>query len=400
MMGKFRYLAADYTGKQSEVEIDAPDAASALRTLRKKGFVLIKEVDLSKKTFLLSQFASKHKFDVKNFADRLNPLLEANIPLEQSLSIIEDGYKMQTDIEILLHLRKGLHEGKRFSALLRELIDVFPPLFSSLIEVGEEAGCLPEVTRELRRFLKESRDFRNFVLTSSIYPAIVITVTLGVLILLFTVFVPRFAKIFDELGREMPLLTRTMLNIGSVFQTIWWLWPILIIGIFWGIRTYRNRHWFKRWRSKIALKIPIIRSIIVSIEVSRFIRTLAIMLKNHVKLLNAVTVSKKVFNNVIIAKDFEKIESELYKGDKLSHILQNNQYMPQGSISMLRIAEESGDLGEMLERIAQESEDETRVKVKRLLAFLEPLIIMILALIVLLVVLSIFMAIMEMNVIK
>jgi len=174
----------------------------------------------------------------------------------------------------------------------------------------------------------------------------------------------------------------------------------LIIGIFWGIRTYRNRHWFKRWRSKIALKIPIIRSIIVSIEVSRFIRTLAIMLKNHVKLLNAVTVSKKVFNNVIIAKDFEKIESELYKGDKLSHILQNNQYMPQGSISMLRIAEESGDLGEMLERIAQESEDETRVKVKRLLAFLEPLIIMILALIVLLVVLSIFMAIMEMNVIK
>ena len=124
------------------------------------------------------------------------------------------------------------------------------------------------------------------------------------------------------------------------------------------------------------------------------------MLKNHVKLLTAVTVSKKIFDNLIIAKDFDSIESELYKGDKLSHILKDSLYMPQGSVAMLRSAEESGDLGEMLERIAQESEEETRIKVKRLLAFLEPCIIMILALIVLLVVLSIFMAIMEMNVMK
>ena len=399
-MAKFCYLAADRTGKQKEVEIEAQDAASSLRILRKMGCFLIKEVELKENASVLARFLPKHKFDVKNFADRLNPLLEANIPLEQSLGIIEEGYKNPDDIEVVRHLRKGLHEGKRFSALLREMDDVFPPLFSSLIEVGEESGCLPEVTKELRRFLKESKDFRNFVLTSSIYPAIVISVTLGVLVLLFTVFIPRFAKIFDELGREMPFLTRTMLNIGNVFQSVWWLWFILIIGIIWGIGKHRNRHWFRLWKSKMALKLPIVNGIVVSIEVSRFIRTLSIMLKNHVKLLIAVTVSKKIFNNLIIAKDFEPIESELYKGDKLSHILKNNQYMPQGSVAMLRIAEESGDLGEMLERIAEESEEETRLKVKRLLAFLEPVIIMVLALIVLLVVLSIFMAIMEMNVMK
>lgn len=399
-MAKFCYLAADRTGKQKEVEIEAQDAASSLRILRKMGCFLIKEVELKENASVLARFLPKHKFDVKNFADRLNPLLEANIPLEQSLGIIEEGYKNPDDIEVVRHLRKGLHEGKRFSALLREMDDVFPPLFSSLIEVGEESGCLPEVTKELRRFLKESKDFRNFVLTSSIYPAIVISVTLGVLVLLFTVFIPRFSKIFDELGREMPFLTRTMLNIGNVFQSVWWLWFILIIGIIWGIGKYRNRHWFRLWKSKMALKLPIVNGIVVSIEVSRFIRTLSIMLKNHVKLLIAVTVSKKIFNNLIIAKDFEPIESELYKGDKLSHILKNNQYMPQGSVAMLRIAEESGDLGEMLERIAEKSEEETRLKVKRLLAFLEPVVIMILALIVLLVVLSIFMAIMEMNVMK
>lgn len=399
-MTKFRYLVADHSGRQIEMELEAPDAASSFRMLHKKGYVLIKEIRSAKRNSSLTGFFPKHKFDVKNFADRLNPLLEANIPLEQSLAVIEDGYKMPEDVEIIRQLRKGLHEGKRFSGLLREMGEVFPPLFSSLIEVGEESGCLPEVTGELRRFLKESKDFRNFVLTSSIYPAIVITVTLGVLVLLFTVFVPRFAKIFNELGREMPALTRVMLNIGNIFQSIWWLWPVLIIGVIWGIRKYRNRHWFQMWKSKTVLKLPIVNGIAVSIEVSRFIRTLSIMLKNHVKLLTAVTVSKKIFNNLIIAKDFEPIERELYKGDKLSHILRNSRYMPQGSVAMLQIAEESGDLGEMLERIAQESEEETRIKVKRLLAFLEPGIIMILALIVLLVVLSIFMAIMEMNVMK
>ena len=165
-MAKFRYLAADRSGKQKDVEIEAQDAAASLRMLRKMGCILIKEVEQKEKTSLFVRFSPKHKFDVKNFADRLNPLLEASIPLEQSLEIIEEGYKNPDDIEVVQHLRKGLHEGKRFSALLRKMDDVFPPLFSSLIEVGEESGCLPEVTKELRRFLKESkkkvRDFHEF----------------------------------------------------------------------------------------------------------------------------------------------------------------------------------------------------------------------------------------------
>ena len=103
-MAKFRYLAADRTGKQKEMEIEAQDAASSLRMLRKMGCVLIKEVELKEKNSIFARFSPKHKFDVKNFADRLNPLLEANIPLEQSLGIIEDGYKNPNDIEVVRHL--------------------------------------------------------------------------------------------------------------------------------------------------------------------------------------------------------------------------------------------------------------------------------------------------------
>ena len=399
-MAKFCYLVADRTGKQRELELEAANAPASLRMLKKMGYIMISESQLKQPGDWRKKLLLSRNFDIKNFADRLNPLLEANIPLEKALGVIEEGYSLRHDVEVIRELRRGLREGKRFSTLLREMNQLFPPLFSSLIEVGEEAGCLPEVTGELRRFLKESRDFKNFVITSAIYPTIVITVTTVVLILLFTVFVPRFAKIFEELGRQMPFMTRVMLNIGNVFQAIWWIWPLLIVGGIWFYKKYRNHPNFRFGQAKIILKTPILNSIVISVEMSRFIRTLSIMLKNNVRLLTAVAVSKRIFNNVIIAKDFALVESDLHRGDKLSHILGTSKYMPSGSVAMLRIAEESGDLGEMLARVGQEAEEDTRVKVKRLLALLEPVVIMLLALIVLLVVLSIFLAIMEMNVMK
>ena len=140
--------------------------------------------------------------------------------------------------------------------------------------------------------------------------------------------------------------------------------------------------------------------IVVAVQTGRFLRTLSIMVKNHVPLLAAVRISRKVITNEFVWASFSSVEDHLRGGSRLSAILGASPYMPQGSIAMLKIAEESGEIGEMLERIAEESEEDIRVKVKRLLAFLEPGIILVLAVIVLLVVLAIFLAIMDMNVIK
>ena len=399
-MPKFHYRVADCRGRQSNFSLEAPDRAASLRTLRKMGFTIIREIHEEETGFWKKRLRPRHRFDLKNFADRLHPLLVANIPLEKALGVLEDGYTRKEDLEVVQRLRRGLHEGKRFSVLLREMHTDFPPLFASLVEVGEESGCMAEVMGELRRFLKESRDFRNFVVTSSIYPVIVLTVTLLVIILLFTVFVPRFAKIFAELGREMPLLTRIMLQIGKGLQAVWWIWPLLIVGAIWMRKVFRKHPKIQRRRDEWQLKIPILQGIVIGLEMSRFLRTLAIMLKNHVRLLTATRVARKVFDNVAIADDFAGVEERLQRGDKLSNILSCSRFMPQGSIAMLKIAEEAGDFGEMLERIALETEDETRIKTKRLLAYLEPAIILLLAAVVLLVVLAIFLAIMELNIMK
>ena len=195
-MPKLRYTIMTATGVTKEVSIDAIDDATARRQLRRQGSIVVHALGEAgangTRRFGLSH---SQRFDVYTFANRLSPLLSAGIPLEHGLAVLEEGCKDE-ERNIVLKLRRGLHEGKKFSQLTREMPEYFSPLFSGLIETGEESGCLPEVTRELRRFLKESKEFREFVLTSSIYPAIVISVTFLVVVLLFTVFIPRFAKIF------------------------------------------------------------------------------------------------------------------------------------------------------------------------------------------------------------
>ena len=399
-MPKLRYTILTATGVTKEVSIDAIDDATARRQLRRQGSIVVHALGEAgangKRRFGLSH---SQRFDVYTFANRLSPLLSAGIPMEHGLAVLEEGCKDE-ERNIVLKLRRGLHEGKKFSQLTREMPEYFSPLFSGLIETGEESGCLPEVTRELRRFLKESKEFREFVLTSSIYPAIVISVTFLVVVLLFTVFIPRFAKIFEELGREMPFLTRSMLGVGNLMQSVWWLWPLLIAG---GIILYRRSQRagrLKAAKDRFLLRLPLLGGIIVAVQTGRFLRTLSIMVKNHVQLLPAVRISRKVIENDVIRESFASVEERLRGGSRLSVILSASPYMPPGSIAMLKIAEESGEIGEMLERIAEESEEDIRVRVKRLLAFLEPGIILFLAGVVLLVVLSIFLAIMDMNVIK
>ena len=402
-MPKLRYTILTATGVTKEVSIDAIDDATARRQLRRQGSIVVHALGEAgangKRRFGLSH---SQRFDVYTFANRLSPLLSAGIPLEHGLAVLdllEVGCKYE-ERNSFLKIRRRLNNKKKFSQLTREMPEYFSPLFSGLIETGEESGCLPEVTRELRRFLKESKEFREFVLTSSIYPAIVISVTFLVVVLLFTVFIPRFAKIFEELGREMPFLTCSMLGVGNLMHSVWWLWPLLIAG---GIILYRRSRRagrLKAAKDRFLLRLPLLGGIIVAVQTGRFLRTLSIMVKNHVQLLPAVRISRKVIENDVIRESFASVEERLRGGSRLSVILSASPYMPPGSIAMLKIAEESGEIGEMLERIAEESEEDIRVRVKRLLAFLEPGIILLLAGVVLLVVLSIFLAIMDMNVIK
>ncbi len=398
-MALFRFKIIDSSGKKTEILIDGDSHSDAVQKLNSRGAFPLEFLgqashmdDRGPKNIF-----KRDKFNVYEFTNRLAPLLRSHIPIEKSLGILAEGSVDPQTKEVITDLRKGLHEGKKLSDLIKNHGRRFPKLYSNLIEAGEESGALSEVIQELQRFLADSRETKDFLITSSMYPIIILLVTAGVFILLFTVFIPKFAKMFIDMGKELPALTQFMVTISDVALGYWFIWVGAIIGIFIFWKKTQTPGKAQDWWHKTVLTLPILGKLFETMEVCRFIRTLAVLIKNHVHLLNTVSIASRVIENQSISLSLSNVSSELREGKSLSKALNKSPFVPKVAIQMLQIGEQSGTMGEMLDEVAGQLENELKLLIKRLLALFEPIMILFLAGIVFVVVLSIFMAIMDMS---
>ncbi|HBM15331.1 MAG TPA: hypothetical protein DD381_03155 [Lentisphaeria bacterium] len=396
-MTMFRYRVADKNGKTVEVSIDAENAAESLKRLRARGLNPLENLGEGASGERTGLFRKKTSFNIYQFIDRLVPLLKAHIQLERAFGIMADGTEDKGQKEIIQNLRRGLHEGKKLSELVRAKPEYFPSICANLIEAGEESGALIEVMIELKHFLDYKKETSEFMVTSSIYPAIIIFVTVVVIILLFTVFVPRFTKIFFDMGKALPLPTQIMVWISNIMTGFWWLWLSLIAAISFSIIKVRRNEKGRVWWDKKMLTLPLIGGIITVMEIGRFIKTLAVLIKNNVHLISTVNIASKILENKELKISLSAVNADLKGGKKLSKALSKSAYVPKIVLQMLEVGEESGNMGGMLADVAEQLEKDMKLKIKRLLALFEPACILFLAVVVLAVVISIFLAIMEMN---
>ena len=396
-MALYKYLAAAKGEQPHDMLIEADNEKEALSKLRSRHVMPVRfygEVSVGGGGRLMFR---RSRIDTCDFTRQLAPLLDSFIPLEKALGIIAESAVEPEQRDFVNSLRQGLHEGKKFSELVRSHGSLFPGYYANLIESGEETGCLPEVVGQLYKFMGESKELKDFIISSSIYPLAILSITLVVTVLLFTVFVPRFAKIFQDMGREMPPSMNFLLGVSAFASWAWWLIPCAAVGIWTGLKRFFGAEAFHYNYSKFLLSLPLFGRIIVDLEMCKYIRTLSILIANHVEIIRTVKISGRIIHNPVIAKAFADIARKLKGGAKLSAALAGNRFVPSGMVPMLRVGEESGTVGEMLSRIATHLESDTRLKIKRLLSLFEPAVIVFLALVVLVVVVSIFVAMMEIN---
>ena len=395
-MGLYKYIGAARNEKPREVLIEADSEKEAREKLRIRGIVPVKylgEAAAERKSFALK----RSKVNTFEFTRELAPLLDSYIPLERALSIIAESAAEKEQRDFVTSMRQALHEGKKFSEIVRSHGALFPPYYANLIESGEETGCLPEVVRELHKFMGESKELKDFIISSSVYPAAIMAITLLVTVLLFTVFVPRFANIFTDMGREQPPSMRFLLGVSEFAKYAWWMIPAGCIGFWIALKKIIGEEELKFKIAGQMIKLPLFGRIAIDLEMCKYVRTLSILIGNHVEIIKTVRISGKIISNPVIAKAFSTIDRKLKGGDKLSAALAGNPYVPSGMTPMLRVGEESGNVGPMLEKIATNLESDTKLKIKRLLSLFEPAVIVFLAVVVLVVVVSIFVAMMEIN---
>ena len=397
-MALFQYKVSDGGGAISVLLVEGENQADAARRLQRRGLMPLEF--LGEGSLAVTgerKFGLRRKFDVIDFTDRLVPLLQAHIPLERALGILGEGADDPYTAKVISELRQGLHEGRKLSQLIQDRGTLFPRLYASMVEAGEEAGALPQVMGDLRRFLLESRELRTFVVTSSIYPAVILLVSLGVIGVLLGVIVPKFASVLRGAGQALPATTRILLGISDFVREWWWIFPVLAAGMIMLVLQARKEGKMRNWIDATLLKLPLLRSLVLYANLARMARTMSILMRNGVHLLDTVAIAARVLENATIRQSVAGLASQLRQGQRLSAALGGSPFIPPFMLRMLAVGEETGSVDVMLERVAERYENDLRLMVRRVISLFEPITIVSLGLVVAGIAVSMFLAILDLQ---
>jgi type II secretory pathway component PulF len=266
-----------------------------------------------------------------------------------------------------------------------------------MVRVGEVGGVLPQALEKVTQFMERSEEIKRFIISSSIYPAVLMGVGLVSIIVIMGFVVPRFAVIFKDLGQKIPLPTQILMT-TSEFLSNWWLVLVvcsaLLVFILWRwVRSPSNRGRV----DKLVTNTPLFGPLMLDTQVSRFARTLGTLLDSGVPVLKALSIVQKVVGNTLVKAAVEHIYEQVREGKRISGAMHERAVFPPLAVQMVSVGEETGKLGDMLVVVSDELDAKIQVKIRAYLALLEPLAILTMGLIIGAIVVSMLSAILGIN---
>ena len=390
-MPVFAYRSTSLAGEVSEGVIEAADSRTADEKLKNMGLIPLAVTSPTDRVFGSGMRFRASKRDLMTFTGELSTLLGAGLPLDRSLHVISEISDRRGMKEMVQALLKSIRGGVSFSDALQKQPDIFPRLYVNMVRAGEAGGVLDAVLERLNEFLESSRELRDHVVSAMIYPTI-LAFTGGIsIILLLTFVLPRFSVIFSELGTSLPASTQVLLTTSELLKSYGWIFLIALIAAVFLFRSYiaseRGRY---RWD---ALKLFLMEDVITKLETARFCRTLGTLLSSGVSLLQALNNAKDVIGNRVIARNVEALSKGAKEGRGISDPLSKAGVFPPMALSMITVGEETGQLDSMLMKVAVIYEKSLRQAVKRFMALLEPVLILMMGLIIGFIVISMLLAI-------
>ncbi|MDQ6621749.1 MAG: type II secretion system F family protein [Pseudomonadota bacterium] len=391
----YRYKAVDASGDVAVGELEAANEGEIVERLRDQG-MLPMQVDAAAAARAADGRGAKARGprralfastrvtadQLGNLTRELATLMRAGLPLDRALEILIQLAPSPVVGALLQQIRDDVRGGKALSQALDARRDVFSRFYVNIVRAGEAGGALGVVLTRLAETMERNKELRESVVAALIYPAILIGVAvLSVMILLAWV-VPQFEQTFAQAGKALPLATQVVVVAGRFVRTWWWA---IIVGGF-VVVTISKRQLARApvrraWDARL-LRTPLIGDLVVKIEVARFARTLSTLLANGVTLLAGLGIVKETLGNVVLASALDGVVARLREGKGFGAPLAETGLYPRLATQMILVGEESGRLEEMLTRVAEIYDREVQVSIKRLLAILEPALILSLAVLI------------------
>lgn len=374
------YTAIDQAGKRLKQKVAAPneDAVKSMLRMKNLYIISIEEESIFNKEIT---FGSDNIFPAKQialFARQFSMLLKAGISVSESLDILREQLDNKQMVKVVDDIYQEVLKGAVLSTAMRNT-NKLPDLFVNTIEAGESGGFLDEVMERMATYYEKTTKLVSKVKSAMIYPSMVLLVTIVVSYILVTQVVPTFAEMFASMDLELPFLTRMLMSIGNFFNTYWMIIFGVLVAIIGLLIYYLKTPSGRFQKDLILLNIPLIKEIILKSIVSRFSRTLSILLKTGVPMINAIEYATSVLNNTVMEKTMQVVKNDVTSGSNLSTPIQQLGVFPRMVVSMIKIGEETGALDEMMNRCADFYDEEVETLSGRITSLIEPLIILLLA---------------------
>jgi general secretion pathway protein F len=401
-MPLFSYKVVNNQGITEEGARDASDEQALLLELQKQGLIPIR-IELAKdKTFLGFRLKSSSmrlsQKEIGMLTGELATLLESGLPLDRSLTILlqltEENPKLN---KLVANVLEKVKAGKALADALESQSGVFSKFYLNMIRAGEMGGNLGGVLQRLAEYLERTKELKDTVSTALIYPAILLVMSMASLFVMLTFVVPQFKEMFDSAGKALPVPTQIVVALAELLQGYWWLLLLILLGSIQFMKSQLSNPVSKKaWDGRF-LNLPLLGEVLTNMETANFSRTFGTLLGNGVSILKSLGIVRETVTNTVLAEFLEDCEEQLKQGRTMSEALSRENLFPKLAVQMIKMGEETGRLEEMLLRVAVIYDKQLKTTIQRMLALLEPALIISLGLMIAGIIVSILLAILSVN---
>jgi general secretion pathway protein F len=404
-MPVFAYRGLAPNGRNVAGVIDADSARNARGKLRELG---IFPTDLTEEESAARGIATQWQWlpsfrrgikptELSLLTRQLSTLLGAGVQLTEALGTLGEQSERPHVKRILSQVRERVREGSSLADAFAVHPEIFNDLFIGMVRVGEAAGALEPVLDRLADYGERQSEFIGKVRGALTYPIIMIVAGMLIMGVLVTYVIPQVATIFEQQNAVLPLMTRILIGLSNFLSNYWLLILIALVGaaagIMFGLSTKAGRRFYDTW----ILRLPFIGPTMTRIACARFARTLATLLESGVQLVPALTAVKRVVSNGLLAEAVEQSRESIREGHGMGDTLQRSGLFPPLLIEMIKIGERSGELEQMLHRVADNYEREVDSSLGQLTTLLGPLMTVMMGAVILIMMLSILQPILQLN---
>lgn len=371
----------DRKGNKTKGELTGSNIALVKAQLRKQGIIPDKVKKKPKPLFGGSKKITP--FDIAMLTRQLATMMKAGVPLVQSFDIVADGLEHKGLQELVIELRNDISSGTNFAAALRRHPKYFDELYCNLIESGEKAGALEQMLDRIATYLEKTEILKKKVKKAMTYPIAVVVVAIIVTAILLVKVVPQFESLFQGFGAELPVFTQLIINVSEWMQK-WWF--IVLLGIVSAIFLFkeakRRSRKFSDLVDKYVLKLPIVGEILDKSAVAKFGRVLSTTFAAGVPLVDALDSVAGATGNAVYRDAVMNIKNDVSSGTQLQASMRQQEIFPAIAVQLTAIGEESGNLDDMLAKVAEHFEGVVDDMVDNLTALMEPMIMSVLGVLI------------------